>query len=164
MSISDSSIFASKPFTFIVQGTPLYVHASLVADCSGPLDRMINGHLSEAKQGFALLDDVDEGTFVRFIRWTYSRYYPAPDYSWAETGEGKDMPEGQKIEAEQKEASTSGDLLADWDGIEDIRTMLAHYVGTEMDTLVKYEEIKDLMLDNGEVFEEFLKNFASNIS
>ena len=50
------------------------------------------------------------------------------------------------------------------DGIEDIRTMLAHYVGTEMDTLVKYEEIKDLMLDNGEVFEEFLKNFASNIS
>ena len=24
------------------------------------------------------------------------------------------MPEGQKIEAEQKEASTSGDLLADW--------------------------------------------------
>ena len=60
------SIFASKPFTFIVQGTPLYVHAALVADCSGPLDRMINGHLSEAKQGFALFEDVEEGTFVRF--------------------------------------------------------------------------------------------------
>ncbi|CAD6569740.1 MAG: hypothetical protein ASARMPRED_003126 [Alectoria sarmentosa] len=50
------------------------------------------------------------------------------------------------------------------DVIEDIRTMLAHYVGTEMDTLVKYGEIKDLMLDNGEFLEEFLKMFASNIS
>lgn len=236
---------------------------------------MINGHLSEAKQGFALLDDVDEGTFVRFIRWTYSKDYPAPDYSWTETGEGKDMPEGPKIEAAQKEASTSDDLLAGWgtsgkkkkkkksnstlntslkesfisqydswssdlmpgprsnmhpqenyteiflsharlyvfaekydiqplkklsrqklqhtlaiytlypervgdittllkyvyantaetiDGIEDIRTMLAHYVGTEMDTLVKYGEIKDLMLDNGEFLGDFLKMFALNIS
>lgn len=50
------------------------------------------------------------------------------------------------------------------DGIEDIRTMLAHYVGTEMDTLIKYGEIKDLMLDNGEMLGDFLKMFALNIS
>lgn len=275
MSIPDTSIFASKPFTFIVQGTPLYVHAALVADCSGPLDRMINGHLSEAKQGFALLEDVDEGTFVRFIRWTYSKDYPAPEYTWAETEEEKDTPEGSKSEAAPKETSMSDDLLASlssvgkkkkkkkssstlnsslkesfisqydyWssdlmpgprsnmhpqedytevflsharlyvfaekydiqplkklsrqklqhtlaiytlypervgdittllkyvyantseaiDGIEDIRTMLAHYVGTEMDTLIKYGEIKDLMLDNGEMLGDFLKMFALNIS
>lgn len=275
MSIPDTSIFTSKPFTFIVQGTPLYVHAALVADCSGPLDRMINGHLSEAKQGFALLEDVDEGTFVRFIRWTYSKDYPAPEYTWAETEEEKDTPEGSKSEAAPKETSMSDDLLASlssvgkkkkkkkssstlnsslkesfisqydyWssdlmpgprsnmhpqedytevflsharlyvfaekydiqplkklsrqklqhtlaiytlypervgdittllkyvyantseaiDGIEDIRTMLAHYVGTEMDTLIKYGEIKDLMLDNGEMLGDFLKMFALNIS
>ncbi len=238
---------------------------------------MINGHLSEAKQGFALLNDVDESTFVRFIRWTYTRDYPAPEHTWVETGEGKDMPEGLKSEAAQKEASTSDDLPASWggwgaknkkkkkkssssvntslkesfisqfdywssdllpgprsnmhpqedytevllsharlyvfaekydiqhlkrlsrqklqhtlaiytlypervgdittllkyvyantsetiDGVEDIRTMLAHYVGTEMDTLIKYGEIKDLMLDNGEILGDFLKMFALNVS
>lgn len=236
---------------------------------------MINGHLSEAKQGFALLEDVDEGTFVRFIRWTYSKDYPAPEYTWAETEEEKDTPEGSKSEAAPKETSMSDDLLASlssvgkkkkkkkssstlnsslkesfisqydyWssdlmpgprsnmhpqedytevflsharlyvfaekydiqplkklsrqklqhtlaiytlypervgdittllkyvyantseaiDGIEDIRTMLAHYVGTEMDTLIKYGEIKNLMLDNGEMLGDFLKMFALNIS
>ena len=236
---------------------------------------MINGHLSEAKQGFALLEDVDEGTFVRFVRWTYSKDYPAPEYAWAEAGEEEDSPEGSKTEAIPKEISTSDDLLASlssvakkkkkkkssstlnsslkesfisqydyWssdlmpgprsnmhpredytevllsharlyvfaekydiqplkklsrqklqhtlaiytlypervgdittllkyvyantsetiDGIEDIRTMLAHYVGTEMDTLIKYGEIKDLMLDNGEMLGDFLKMFALNIS
>ncbi len=49
------------------------------------------------------------------------------------------------------------------DGVEDIRMMLAHYVGTEMDTLIKYGEIKDLMLDNGEILRDFLKMFALNI-
>lgn len=235
---------------------------------------MINGHLSEARQGFALLDDVDEGTFVRFIRWTYTKDYPASEYTWADTGEEKDMPEESKTKAAQKEALTSDELLTSWDcfgkkkkkkkrsstlnaslkaficqydycssdsmpgprsnthpqedytevllsharlyvfaekydiqplkklarqklqhtlaiytlypervrdittllkyvyantaetidGVEDIRTMLAHYVGTEMDTLIKYGEIKDLMLDNGEMLGDFLKMFALNIS
>lgn len=233
---------------------------------------MINGHLSEAKQGFAILDDVDEGTFIRFIRWTYSKNYPAPEHTWAETG-----GEGSKTEAEQKEGSISDDPLASWiggvvkkkkkkkkssstmnttlkesfishydywssdlmpgprsnrhpqedytevflsharlyvlaekydiqplkklsrhklqhtlslytlypervgdittllkyvyantadtiDGYEDIRTMLAHYVGTEMDMLIKHGDIKELMLDNGEILGDFLKMFALNIS
>ena len=231
---------------------------------------MINGHLSEAQQGFALLDDVDEDTFVRFIRWTYTKDYSAPEYTWDESGEG---PGGSKIEAAQKEAPPSDDL-SQWglvpklkkkkkvkskthgslkesfiseydysspdekdrprsnlrpqedytevflsharlyvfaekydiqalkklchhklqytlviytlypervgdittllkyvyantaetmDGTEDIRSMLAHYVGTEMDTLIKYGEIKDLMLENGEILGDFLKMFASNI-
>ena len=265
-------MFASKPFTFIVQGTPLYVHAALVADCSAPLDRMINGHLSEASQGFALLNDVDEGTFVRFIRWTYTKDYTAAEYTWAEIGEG---PDGSETEIAQKEAPAS-DAIDDWatsvkvkkkkkksssklhtslkesficefdywgpdvtvgprsnlhpqedytevflsharlyvfaekydiqplkklchqklkhtlaihtlypervgdittllkyvyantaetiSGTEDIRTMLAHYVGTEMDTLIKYGEIKDLMLENGDLLGDFLKMFALNIS
>ena len=233
---------------------------------------MINGHLSEAKQGFALLDDVDEGTFVRFIRWTYTKDYPAPEYTWIEIREG---PEGSKTEVVQKEAPPSDDLdswgtfakvkkkkkktssklhtnlkesfISEYDysspdvkpgprsnlhpqedytevflsharlyvfaekydiqplkklchqklhhtlaiytlypervgdittllkyvyanttetidGTDDIRTMLAHYVGTEMDTLIKYGEIKDLMLENGEMLGDFLKMFVLNIS
>lgn len=231
---------------------------------------MINGHLSEATQGFALLDDVDEDTFVRFIRWTYTKDYSAPEYTWAESGEG---PGGSKTEGAQKEAPPSDDL-ASWgtfpkvkkkkkvksrthlslkelfiseydysspdekvgprsnlrpqedytevflsharlyvfaetydiqalkklchqklqhtlaiytlypervgdittllkyvyantaetmDGTEDIRSMLAHYVGTEMDTLMKFGGIKDLMLENGEILGDFLKMFAMNI-
>lgn len=50
------------------------------------------------------------------------------------------------------------------DGTEDIRTMLAHYVGTEMRMLNKYGEIRDLMLDNGDMLHDFLKMFALNIS
>lgn len=76
----DGSTFASKPFTFIVESKPLYIHAALVAAHSEPLNRMINGHLSEARQGFAVLDDVDEGTFLRFVRWTYSNDYPAQEH------------------------------------------------------------------------------------
>ena len=275
------SIFASKPFTFIVQGVPLYVHAALIADCSAPLDRMINGHLSEAIQGFALLNDVDEGTFVRFIRWTYTKDYTAAEYTWAEIGE---EPVGSETETAQKEApqwdaidswerwgtsvkvkkkdkksssklhtSLKESFICEYDcwspdatpelrstpgprsnlhpqedytevflshaclyvfaekydiqplkkqchqklkhtlaiytlypervgdittllkyvyantaetisGTEDIRTMLAHYVGTEMDTLIKYGEIKDLMLGNGDLLGDFLKMFALNIS
>lgn len=242
---------------------------------------MINGHLSEAKQGFALLDDVDQATFLRFIRWTYTKDYPVPPYTWAALGEGTDTPQGLKIEAAQKEASTSDDFLngwgdVSWDGgsksnkkkkkkssstlntslketffsqrnywsveslpqpqsnmhpnedyteillsharlyvfaekydiqplkklslqklrctlanytlfpervgdittliryvyantpetideIEDIRTMLAHYVGIEMETLMRYGEIKDLMLENGEILSDFLKMYVLNM-
>ena len=233
---------------------------------------MINGHLSEASQGFALLNDVDEATFVRFIRWTYTKDYAAAEETWAEIGEGLD---GSETETAQKEA-TPPDAIDNWgstvklkrkkkksssklhtslkesficeydcwspdvtsgprsnlhpledytevflsharlyvfaekydiqplkklcqqklkhtlaiytlypervgditallkyvyantaetiSGTEDIRTMLAHYVGTEMDTLIKYGEIKDLMLENGDLLGDFLKMFALNIS
>lgn len=102
----------------------MYVHAALVADCSRFLDRMINGHLSEAKQGFALLDDVDQATFVRFIRWTYTKDYPVSAFTWAAPSVGKETPQGLKTEAAQKEALTSDDffngwgddILGSWDG------------------------------------------------
>ena len=45
---------------------------------------MINGHLSEAQQGFANLEDVDEETFVRFVHWAYNKDYPAPEHTLAE--------------------------------------------------------------------------------
>ena len=232
---------------------------------------MINGHLLEAKQGFALLEDVDQDTFVRFIHWTYTGDYSAPEHTWAEIEGGK---EDSSTEAAQKETSVPNDFSSwghppkvskkkkksssrlhttlkesfvsgylPWslessgprgnlnsqedytevflaharlyvfaekydiqdlkslcrqklgqtlglytlyperveditsllkyvyantnetvDGSEDIRTILAHCVGTEMATLNKYGEIKDLMLDNGDVLDDFLKMFALNIS
>lgn len=77
-----SSLFTSPPFKFIVDGTPVYIHASLVAQHSRPLERMINGSMVEAKQGFAVLKEVDESTLIRFAHWAYKGYYPAaePEY------------------------------------------------------------------------------------
>ena len=75
-----TSTFASAPFKFIIDGNPLYIHAELVSRNSKPLDRMINGYMSEAQKGFAVIKDVDEGTFVRFIQWAYNGYYEAGEF------------------------------------------------------------------------------------
>ena len=232
---------------------------------------MINGHLSEAQQGFAILEDVDEGTFVRFIRWAYNKDYPAPeptlvensnetsaqtptiespkdtgsdDLSWGgwspKKGKGHSSssqgglresfiiqydlqslghssipgPRGNKAPEEDytevflgharmyvfaekydiKPLKTLallklhrtlsiftlfpervGDIMTllkyvyantaeAVDGTEDIRTMLAHYIGCEMEMLTKDGDIKDLMLDNGDMLGDFLKMFALRVS
>ena len=242
---------------------------------------MINGHLSEAQQGFAILEDVDEGTFVRFIRWAYSKDYPASEHTLVEssnetsaqtptTETSKDpwsfnddsvwgswsTKKGKKKKNAGHSSSSTGSLRESFviqydllslghsvdpsipgprgnkapeedytevflgharvyvfaekydiqplktlallklhytlsiftlfpqrvgdimtllkyvyantaeavDGTEDIRTMLAHYIGCEMETLTKDGEIKDLMLDNGDMLGDFLNMFALKIS
>lgn len=41
---------------------------------------MINGLMAEAQRGFAVLDDVDEGTIQRFIEWAYKGYYTGAEF------------------------------------------------------------------------------------
>ena len=225
---------------------------------------MINGHLSEAKQGFALLNDVDEATFVRFIRWTYNGEYPAPEYTWTgarevmkelkagttQKGSWADVARGRRTVVKEESrsklhTSLKESFISEYDysnpelppgprrnrdphedytevflaharlyvfaekydiqplkklcyqklqrtlaiytlypervgditsllkyvyantavgGTECIRTMLAHYVGAEMDTLNKYGDIKDLMWQNEDILGDFLMMFASKIS
>ena len=69
------------PFKFIVDGTDIYVHAGIIARHSVPLDRMIKSPMKESEQGFAILKDVDEGTFLLFVQWAYSGYYIAGNFS-----------------------------------------------------------------------------------
>ena len=78
------SVYTSAPFKFIVDGKPLYIHADLVSRHSKPLDRMINGPMAEAHEGVATLEDVDHGTFVRFIEWAHKGYYNAAEFTTAE--------------------------------------------------------------------------------
>lgn len=47
---------------------------------------------------------------------------------------------------------------------DDIRAMLAHYIGVEMATLIRGGEIKDMMLEEGEMLGDFLKMFALRIN
>ena len=77
------SVPTSTPFRFLVgpDTTIFTVHSTLIAHHSKPLGVLVNGNLSEAKGECALLQDVDEGTFVRFSQYAYTEEYiaAAPD-------------------------------------------------------------------------------------
>ena len=229
---------------------------------------MINGHLSEAQQGFAVLDDVDQATFLAFSRWTYSQDYsvsingdttastaenaPPTDDPWGEFdwGSKKDKKKKGKNRTEpavhgylresfvshQRETGTTpysalparapkgpdedytevflfhariyvfaekydiqplkqlavqklqhqlaihtlyiertGDIVAllkyvyantasSSSGTDDIRTMLAHYVGVEMGNLAKQGEIKTFMQEEPEFLSDFLDMIALRVN
>lgn len=125
--LSDATIriLASSPFKFIIDGNVLYIHAGLIALHSLPLDRMINGPMSEAQKGCAELPDVDKGTFIRFIRWAYSGMYFAAEIRTEPTQElfavGKPIkptleepptPEDDEYQMEPVEIGTWGQALA----------------------------------------------------
>ena len=68
-------MYYSKPCEFIVGNETVYVHAELITQCSKPLDKMINGPMTEAQQGKVTLENVDLGTFLRFVQWLYHGFY-----------------------------------------------------------------------------------------
>ena len=47
-----------------------YLHTDLLLHHSKPLDCMMNGDMSEAQRGYAVLKEVEE-TFVPFAEWAY---------------------------------------------------------------------------------------------
>lgn len=57
--------------------------------------------------------------------------------------------------------ANTGETKSDSD---DIRAMLAHYVGCEMEILLKEGEIKELLSDNEEMLGDFLNMFVSRLS
>ena len=75
------SFTTSEPFKFIVEDQAHFVHAGLVVQVSGSLDHMMNGNMVEAQQGFAVLDDTDKATFIRFTEWLYKGFYTAAPHS-----------------------------------------------------------------------------------
>ncbi|SLM39594.1 BTB/POZ-like [Lasallia pustulata] len=103
MSDISQSIYASSPFKFVVDGSPYYIHADLASSHSRPFDCMINGPMAEAQKGFAVLEDVEKGTFERFTEWAYKGYYTAANFDLSIDGECK-PPEGipEAIEWPQK--------------------------------------------------------------
>ena len=74
-SIETSSVWKSTPFEFVVEGTTFYVHADLVSRYSKPLDRLMKGGMSEAQKGVAVLQEVGQDTFARFVEWAYQGHY-----------------------------------------------------------------------------------------
>ncbi|OCL01747.1 hypothetical protein AOQ84DRAFT_306105, partial [Glonium stellatum] len=74
------SIITSTPFKFLVghERKLLTVHAALIAHHSKPLGVLVRGPMLEANQGFAVLEDIEEGTFIRFSQYAYTGDYSTP--------------------------------------------------------------------------------------
>lgn len=66
--LPSSLVFENFIFTF---------YAGLFSHHLRPSDRMINAQVEEAQQRFAILEDVDEDSFKRFVEWAYKAYYKA---------------------------------------------------------------------------------------
>ena len=82
---------------------------------------MINGPMSEAQKGYAVLEDVDAGTFTRFSRWAYNGYY---------------FPAAYSIASKSRMASTLSDILVDREGKLEQRPTLA-----EMENIMEPDAI-----------------------
>ena len=63
---------------------------------SKPLDSMINGDMAEAQKGFAVLEEVDQGTFNRFIEWLYKGFYTPAEFEYVEFFPGVDSRESSE--------------------------------------------------------------------
>lgn len=83
MTISFDKILSSRTFQFLVgpdcpERKPFTIHTAVVEDHSAPLAVLMNGLMREATDGIAILDDIDEQTFVRFCEYAYmGDYTPA---------------------------------------------------------------------------------------
>lgn len=73
-------IVLSPTFRFIVgpDKREFHVHSALVSHQSPVLDKLVNGDFREAEDKEAVLDKVDEQTFVRFCQFAYTGNYSEP--------------------------------------------------------------------------------------
>ena len=70
---------------------------------------MINNDMLEGNQGFATLEDVDQGTLTRFIEWLYRGYYhPAAPKQIPKPEQPSENPDGQKTREVSSTSSASG--------------------------------------------------------
>jgi hypothetical protein len=81
LGITRDSFIGSHPFRFLIgdDKKTFYVHTDLVAQHSSALAALVSGRMAEAKESCAFLEDVDEGTFVRFVEYMYTNDYSVPD-------------------------------------------------------------------------------------
>ncbi|KAL8760305.1 MAG: hypothetical protein Q9199_000087 [Rusavskia elegans] len=107
------NVYTSPPFKFIVEGQSFYLHAALVSQHSRPLDRMMNGDMSEAQKGYAVLKEVDEDTFGRFAEWANKGYYtPGEVVTWLDhTSLERSIAEGGECKKRMKSISEPAEEL-----------------------------------------------------
>ncbi len=105
-----SSIIESKLVQFVVgpQKKEYHVHSTALLSLSKPLDCLLNGQMEEAVNGRVLWDDIDEGTFSRFIQWAYTHGYGDPKLKILSDTSSIDTADGIKTNQETGTTSTIG--------------------------------------------------------
>jgi hypothetical protein len=81
LTVQTIRIISSTPFEFVVgpDRKKFTIHTALAAYHSPVLAVMMTGRMSEAQDGRATLEDVDEQTFVQFCEYAYTKdYTPTP--------------------------------------------------------------------------------------
>lgn len=71
------------------------IHRILLAECSPPLDALVNGKMKEAQNGIAWLQNVEVGTFLQFWEYLYTE-----DYTSIECIPGKSNPDKREYHDE----------------------------------------------------------------
>ncbi len=109
--VSDS-IVKSKPFKFIVgrAKTPMTVHVAALAHHSPVLRQLVSGPMTEARDGCATLDDIDEATFVRFCQYAYTGQYYVPGAMIASVSEDHQVSHPPDIHFPHISPSSGGGL------------------------------------------------------
>ncbi|KAG8530633.1 uncharacterized protein KY384_004671 [Bacidia gigantensis] len=70
--------YSSPPFEFVVENEAFFLHQTLVAQTSAPLNALINIDMKEKDEGQAALPGVEAATFRRFCQWAYTGSYDCP--------------------------------------------------------------------------------------
>lgn len=86
--VSSTSILFSRLFKFIIgaDDISIVIHEAAFADLSPALATLMRGRMSEGLAGEAKWEDVDRGTFVRFIQFAYTGDYSIPKCSILDPG------------------------------------------------------------------------------
>ncbi|KAF3035606.1 hypothetical protein E8E11_001745 [Didymella keratinophila] len=83
VSVPFVDLIHSDLFTFIVgkERKTFVLHSKAIAATSPQFSALVNGGLSEAHTRTAELEDIDPGTFDRFVKYAYRRDYTVPTWT-----------------------------------------------------------------------------------
>ncbi|KAH7126745.1 hypothetical protein B0J11DRAFT_604602 [Dendryphion nanum] len=98
MAPSFEEILQSGQFTFLIgeAQTPIIVHAAAIAATSKKMDRLINGHMTEAKTRCASFKDIEVADFARFCEYAYRGDYVVRDSGSNRSSEEDTTPESER--------------------------------------------------------------------
>ena len=102
----------SEPFKFFIgdEKTLFTIHSAQLKRHSKPLDALAHGHMSEAKEGSAYLEDIYPETFSQFCDYAYTGDYQVPnpestEIEVADSGDGGDVTDLKDDSAQQGDAA-----------------------------------------------------------
>lgn len=146
----DNSVIVSDTFKFPIGSDRknFTVYRTPVARHLVPLEKLMNGKMSEAKEGRAYLKDVDEHTFVRFAEYVYTgSYQPATSKFETNTNAARFPYICNKVWGAPKPNSKKGKL---WDAFENRKYECAFSLAPVIN--LQHEDFTDVFLSHAQLY------------